>query len=138
MLNYDIQFKNTFEGVLKASRGDINIGMKEGEASPYELLCGALASCLYATFLEIVGKKKLAFDSCRINITGEKRTIVPTTLEWVKVEFNIQVAKDQETNEKAFIKSAELATKYCSIFQTISQVAKMEHSVRFIEGESCD
>lgn len=135
MLNYDIQFKNTFEGTLKASRVDVNIGMKEGEASPYELLFGALASCLYATFLEVLDKKKLSFESCTINVTGDKRKIVPTTLEWVKVEFRMTGAKDLETKEKAFTKSAELATKYCSIFQTLAQVAEMDHSITFNQGE---
>lgn len=131
MLNYDIQFKDTFEGVLKASRVDINIGMNEGEASPYELLSGALASCLYSTFLDVVEKKKLSFESCTINVTGEKRTSIPMTLEWVSVEFNIKGANNLESKEKAFIKSAELATKYCSIYQTIAQVAKMEHRIKF-------
>ena len=132
MLNYDIQFKNSFEGVLKASNVDVKIGVNEGEAKPYELLSGALASCLYATFLDIVGKKKLEFTGCSINVSGEKRKLAPTTLEWVKVEFNIEGASNLDTKEEAFIKSAGLATKYCSIYQTIAQVAKMEHSVKFI------
>ena len=135
MLNYDIQFKNTFEGVLKASKVDVNIGIKEGEVLPYELLFGALASCLYATFLDVVEKKKLTFKSCTINVTGDKRTTIPMTLEWVKVEFNIIGAKELDKKEKAFIKSVELACKYCSIFQTIASVATMEHKINFTEGE---
>lgn len=132
MLNYNVEFKNSFEGVLKASRVDVNIGMEEGMASPYELLSGALASCLYATFLDVLEKKKLEFESCTINISGEKRSTVPTTLEWVKVDFSIKGANNLEAKEKAFVKSAELATKYCSIYQTIASVATMEHSIKFI------
>lgn len=132
MLNYDIEFKNSFEGVLKASNVDVKIGVNEGDAKPYELLFGALASCLYATFLDVVEKKKLKFEACTINVTGEKRTIVPTTLEWVKVEFTIKGASNLENKEKAFTKSADLATKYCSIYQTIAQVAEMEHTIQFI------
>ena len=135
MLDYDIEFKNSFEGVLKASKAKVNIGVNEGEVLPYELLFGALASCLYATFLDIVKKKKIAFDSCTVHVTGEKRTTIPMTLEWVKVEFNIQSAKELEQKEKAFIKSVELATKYCSIYQTVASVAAMEYKINFIEGE---
>lgn len=135
MLNYDIQFKNTFEGVFKASKVDINIGMKDGDALPYELLTGALASCTYATFLDVVGKKKLEFESCTIKVTGDKKTTVPTTLEWVNVEFRIKGVNNLEVKEKAFIKSVEISTRYCSIYQTIAQVAKMSYSVIFVEGE---
>lgn len=131
MLNYNIEFKNSFEGVLKASRVDVNIGMEEGMASPYELLSGALASCLYSTFLDVLEKKKLEFESCIINISGEKRSTIPMTLEWVKVEFVIRGAQNLEAKEKSFIKSGELATKYCSIYQTIACVANMEHSIKF-------
>jgi len=126
----DIYFENGFNGVAKAPKADLKIGMNEGEVLPYDMLFAALASCLYATFLEIAEKKKLTYQSCNIKVTGEKRSQVPTTLAWVKVLFEIKGL--DLSKEKAAIKSADLASKYCSIYQTISQVAEMSFQVTLI------
>jgi len=60
-------------------------------------------------------------------VTGEKRTETPTTLTWVDTKIIIKGAE----KEKGLEKSYEMATKYCSIYQTIAQVAKMTWSVEF-------
>ncbi len=123
----DVEFTNEFKGVAKMPNVDIKIGMEEGEALPYDLLFAALASCLYSTFLEILDKKKIDFEGCTLSITGEKREEVPTTLKWVNVSFGIKGV--DAGKEKAVTKSADLSTKYCSIFQTIAGVADMSFDV---------
>ncbi len=125
----DVKFENGFNGVAKAPKAELKIGVNTGEVLPYDMLFAALASCLYATFMDIVEKKKITYDSCTIEVTGEKRDEVPATLKWVNVGFNIEGL--QEGKEKGITKSAELATKYCSIYQTIAQVAKMSFEVKF-------
>jgi putative redox protein len=127
--NVQVEFKNSFKGVMKAPHGEVAIGVEEGELRPYNLLFGALASCFYSTFLDIIEKKRLTFDGATIEVSGTKRTEVPTTLDYVMIKFTIKNASD----EAKFVKSAELAGKYCSIYQTISKVADIELMIEFIK-----
>lgn len=123
-----IKFTNKFEGELIAERGSVKIGSNEGEVFPYDMLFGALASCLYATFLDVATKKHINFDSVDIEVTGEKREEIPATLKWVNVKMFVKNAEQEE----GLIKAAELAAKYCSIYETIGKVAQMELEIEFI------
>lgn len=116
-----VSFSRDFKGELDTGETKAAVGVEAGELAPYDMLFAALASCLYATLLDIVDKKKIDFESAKVTVRGEKREKVPTTLEWVKVKYEIQGSD----NEKALMRSAELAAKYCSIYQTLSQVADM-------------
>ena len=76
-----LDFNDGFQGELKAKRASAKIGSEEGTLDPYDMVFGALGSCLYATFLEIALKKKIGYDSVHIKISGEKREEVPTFLK---------------------------------------------------------
>ena len=115
--------KNT----LETERAVVGIGPNPGEFFPYDLLLGALSSCFYYTLIEILEKRKEQIPSIEIIVTGDKRTEEPTTLEWVNLELIVTGA----VNEKPFLRSVDLAGKYCSIHETISKVAKMTHEVNF-------
>lgn len=123
----DIYFENGFNGRFNTENAEVLVGVKENQVLPYDMLYGALASCLYATFLEIVEKKKITYKGCTIRVSGEKREEVPTTLKWVKVTFIIDEL--QNGTEKGVKKSVELAAKYCSIYQTIAHVADMSYEL---------
>lgn len=128
VLKANVNFQNSFNGELIVPNGTVKIGTTENTLLPYDLLFGALASCLYSTFLDVAVKKKIDFESAQIVVEGEKRTEIPTTLKWVKTKIIIKSAQE----EKGLIKAFELATKYCSIYQTISSVADMEWEVEFV------
>ena len=123
-----VEFENTFKGTGKCDNGHtVPIGL--GGAAPYDLLTMALSSCLYSTFLDIMAKKKIEFDGAEIDVTGEKRDEVPTTRKHRKVTVRV---KKLATDSKAGVeKSFELATKYCSVYQTLSKVSKMDWEVIF-------
>jgi len=125
----NMEFSMPFKGVGKNDKG-ITIEIDEGEkyAEPYDLLLMSLGSCLYSTFEDIITKKKLNYEKLNIDITGEKRTEIPTTLKYCNVIFT---AKTSETNKKAFEKSMGLACKYCSIYNTLSYVAEMSSKMVF-------
>jgi putative redox protein len=125
-----LDFNNEFKGELVSDNAKLLIGNQEGGLRPYNLLFSALASCFYATFLSIVQKKRLNFSGARIEVDGRKRQEVPTTLEYVTLKLIIQDAKEKK---EGFIRSAELAGEYCSIYQTISKVAQMNLEVEFID-----
>jgi|LGOV01.1.fsa_nt_gb putative redox protein len=117
-----MNFGRNFEGEMIAPRHQVKVGVDDGTLEPYDMFFGALGSCVYATFLDIVNKKKITFDRAEVIVTGEKRKEVPTTLMWATVEFVIYGAE----NKKGIEKSADLAAKYCSIYTTIAQVAEMK------------
>lgn len=124
-----LEFSQPFRGKGMNDRNcTINIGGKDKEAGPYDLLLMSLGSCLYSTFEDILEKKKLTFEKLEIDITGKKRSKVPTTLENCNVIFT---AKTDKINEKAFIKSLDLACKYCSIYNTLAHVAEMHSKMVF-------
>lgn len=130
MSSRTIRFENGFHGELELDSGIVKIGRDAGQAQPYDLLYGALASCLYATFLGILEKKRIQIESTEVVIEGQKRTEVPTTLE--KVHITVTIKVDSQVKQESVLKSFELATKHCSVYQTISQVAGMSWEVKFI------
>lgn len=128
VLSVDVNFGATFMGQLVTARdARVSIGPGPGNASPYDLLLGALASCFYATFLDIVEKKRLSFTAAHITVNGEKREEVPTTLSWVLLKLSIRGANGLQGFEQA----ATLAGQYCSIYQTLSHVAQMKTELSF-------
>lgn len=122
-------FNQDFKGVLITDRANVTIGGSEGELYPYDMLLGALASCLYSTFLDVSLKKRIKFEEATVEVTGEKRTEVPTTLKWVKVKLTIKNAQ----KEKGLVEAANLAAQYCSIYQTLSHVAEMSIETEFVQ-----
>ena len=124
----EVKFKDGYNGVLTTKKVQASIGDKAGDLGAYDMLLGALASCLYSTFLDVVEKKRIAFDDTNVVVTGEKRKEIPMTLEWVNIVIEIKNA----SNESGVLKAAELAKKYCSVYETISKVAKMSLEVKFI------
>ena len=113
---------------LETDRAVAEIGSKTGAFAPYDLLLGALSACFYSTLHDILEKRKEEIPNIEIIVTGEKRTEVPTTLEWVKLDITVS----GNVNEKQFLRSVDLAAKYCSVHETISKVEKMSHEVKFI------
>ncbi|QVK20478.1 OsmC family protein [Mycoplasmatota bacterium] len=123
-----VNFNEAFSGELIAPRGTSKIGSTEGTLAPYDMLLGALASCVHATYLGICRKKKVAYESITYDIEGIKKDEIPTTLKDVYVKV---IIKNSE-NEKKTSSSMELAVKYCSIYQTLAKVADMHLDITHI------
>jgi len=115
------------ESTLETDRAVLQLGGKEGQFYPYDLLFGALSACFHATLSEIFFKRKVELPPIEIIVTGEKRKDVPTTLEWVNMEITVL----GEVDEERFLRYTDMAAKYCSIHETISKVAEMTHEVNF-------
>jgi len=120
-------FDSTFTGLMVSPTGTVKLGNQPDGLEPYHLLFGALGSCFYATFLGIAIKKRLQFKRATLDISGTKRDEVPPTLNQVIISMVIYNASD----ELQFKKAAELGAKYCSIHETISQVAKISLDIVF-------
>ncbi|MDD2259038.1 MAG: OsmC family protein [Bacilli bacterium] len=123
-----LNFSNGYHGEVIAPRGTLNIGTEENTFAPYNLLYGALGSCYYATFLSMAKKMKLDIIEAKVVISGEKKDDDIATLAHVLVDVQIKSPSD----EKKLIRSAELGAKYCSIYNTISQIAEMELKIEIL------
>lgn len=92
---------------------------------PYEYLLGALSGCFYLTMLSI--KHAVRWEEVEITVTGTKRDTAPTTLE----KTVIAITATGVTDKAEFETLADSAAKECSIFNTISQVSKMEITISY-------
>lgn len=127
-VNARLHFEKGFKGSLALKSGEIGIGMADNEARPYDMLQGALASCLHATFLDILEKRRIEISYADYVVEGKKKETPPTTLEKVFIKVFIPAhEKDDQIR-----KSMDLATKYCSVYETISQVASIEIEINFV------
>ncbi len=122
-----LHFAQGFDGTLLLREGEVAIGVQADQARPYDLLQAALAACLHSTFLDILEKKRLTIEFADYIIEGVKRSEVPTMLEEVSVKVFLPDGPNNEALEKSF----HLATKYCSVYNTLAQVAKMQCVVEF-------
>ena len=96
-------------------------------STPYDYLMGALSGCLFATFNDLAIKMKVEWEHVSFDVNGEKKATPPTTFEWVSIDVVAKGVSDQERFTKAF----ETATRYCSIYTTISKVAEMKWNIEF-------
>ena len=124
----EVKFNEGFKGKLITKKTTVDVGSGDRALAPYDMFLGALATCLYSTFFDVIEKKRITFDWANVIVAGEKREIIPMTLKWVNVVIEIKNA----SSEKGVLKATELAEKYCSVYETISKVAEMSMEVRFI------
>ncbi len=96
-------------------------------SAPYDYLLGALSGCLFVTFKDLASKMRVSWEHISFDINGEKREDPPTTLKTTHISVLATGVEDQ----KKFLKAFETATRYCSIFQTISKVSEMDYTVDF-------
>lgn len=117
------------EGTLVTDSGaKVHIGSADDRLVAYELLLGGLSHCLYSTFESIGEKMQLTYGPVSVQVTGVKRDEKVATLETCSVEIEAKGVEDRDKFEKAI----EIATRYCSIYNTISKVATMDWKVSFI------
>ena len=98
-----------------------------GETAPYDYLLGALSGCLFYTFEELAEKMRFSWEHISFEVNGEKREEVPTTLK----EVHLIITATGVDNQPKFLKAFETATRYCSIYQTLSHVSEMHWDVTF-------
>ena len=124
-----VNFNNEHNGTLKTENVETKLNYRGDAFAPYELFLGGFASCLHATFLGIAKKKRLEFEDITYDVFATKREEVPTLMNFVKT--TITFTGVDEKKQKAFIKSMELAEKYCSISATINMIAEMKFEYIF-------
>ncbi len=116
----NVSFNEKHEGLLKVENYETKLSYRGDGMAPYELFLGGYASCLHATFLGIIKKRKLTIKDVHYEVIGEKREEAPTILN--KLTTNVTILGADESKHKQIIKSMEQAEKYCSISVTIANL----------------
>ncbi|HET6819264.1 MAG TPA: OsmC family protein [Candidatus Limnocylindria bacterium] len=103
-------------------------------ASPTETILGALAACTAMDVASILRKKRQAFRSYRIEVTGDRAEEHPRVFTSITVEHQLAGAITPE----AVRRSIELsATSYCPVSAMLSASVRIEHRYRIQrDGES--
>jgi len=127
----NVSFKTGETATLTSANKNVSttISFDGEEFAPYELFLGGYASCLHATFDAIIKKKRLTYDGCNYEVYATKREELPTLLNYVKT--TITFTGVEESKQKTFIRSLEMAERYCSISAMINDIAKMEFEYIF-------
>jgi putative redox protein len=113
--------------LITDSGASVTLGGKANDFSAYELLLGGLSHCLFSTYESLAEKMKVEYDGMDMSITGIKRDEKVATLKTVDIEVLAKGIVDQDKFTKAF----ETATRYCSIFNTLAQIAEMRWNITF-------
>lgn len=125
-----LTFGDSTEGLLETANFETKVSYTGKGMAPYELFLGGYASCLHATFMGIMRKRKLSYEQVTYDVVAEKREEAPTIIN--KLVTNIVIYGADESKHKAIIKSMDQAEKYCSISDTIHQInADMKLHIEF-------
>ena len=130
-----LEFEATDDGGATVTMGNA----PEGHG-PAALVLAALAGCSGMDVATIMSKKKVAFESYRIEVNGQQRMAYPRLYTSIVVE-HIIIGSD--IDDKAVARSIELsARKYCVVGATLASGATaIDHRVRISDerGErTCD
>lgn len=116
-------------GTLITDKGStVALGSEKGSVAPYELLLGGLSYCLYKTFESVAEKMQFEYSTTDIDIVGVKGDDKVGMLETVTIKVEAKGVGDEKKFKKAF----EIATRYCSQYNTLSKVATMKYDINFL------
>lgn len=127
----NVKFDKNHNGILKTENSETNLSYRGEGFSPYELLLGGYASCLHATLLGILKKRRIEVTNITYNVEAFKREEVPTIIN--KLITNVLVEGANPKKHEQIIKSLHQAEVYCSISDTIKRLdAEMILNIEFI------
>lgn len=127
----NVTFNKEREGILKSENAETILSFSGKGFSPYELFLGGYASCLHATFLGIIMKRRINVTNVSYNVEAIKRDEAPTII--TKLITNIVIEGSDPKKHEAIKKSMKQAETYCSISETIKRLdAEMIVNIEFI------
>jgi len=120
---------NQHDGTLITDKGfTVALGSQKDSIAPYELLLGGLSYCLFRTFESIAEKMQFEYSSMDMDIVGVKRDDKIGMLETVTIKVEVKGA----SNEGKFKKAFEIATRYCSVYNTLLKIAEMKWDINYL------
>jgi putative redox protein len=126
----NVTFNKENEGLLQSEHSETKLSYTGKGFSPYELFLGGYASCLHATFLGIINKRRITVTEVSYEVEAFKRDEAPTIIN--KLITNIVIEGADEKKYDAIKKSMKQAETYCSISETINRLdAEMILNIKF-------
>lgn len=118
----------------------VPMSSKAEDFSPGLLVLAALGGCTGMDAVSVMTKKKLDFDSYRVEVTAEQREAYPRAYTSIVVEH---IVDGRAISDKAVSRAIELsARKYCMVGATIaSGDCSINHRMRITDGSgerTCD
>jgi putative redox protein len=105
----------------------VALGYESATFAPYELLLGGLSYCTFRTYESVAEKMQLAYTGMDIHVDGVKGDDKIGMLVTVHLKVIAKGVQDEEKFKKAF----DIATRYCSMYNTLGKVATMTWDVTF-------
>jgi putative redox protein len=118
-----------FEGEA-AGRTLLLDGDARAGVSPVEALGFALAACMGADLVHILGKQRAHLTSCEIRFTGRRAESEPRRYLAIELLFVLKGALEPDRVQRAIDLSRE---KYCSVWHSMRQ--DVELKVRYEIGD---
>ena len=118
----------------------VPMSSKEGGFSPSLLLLAALGGCTGMDAVSVMTKKKVDFDTYRVDVSAEQREAYPKAYTSIVVEH---IVEGRGISDKAVSRAIELsARKYCMVGATLATGdCSINHRMRISDeqGErTCD
>lgn len=113
-----MQFHVTQDEIkTETSYGSLDISPNDQEGfRPFQLMVASLAGCSASVYRKILAKQKVEFDNMTIDADVERTGDDVNKIEKVTLTFKV---KGQNLNEKKLQKSLEIASKNCSMVQSV-------------------
>ncbi|MEX1295577.1 MAG: OsmC family protein [Candidatus Limnocylindrales bacterium] len=118
----------------------VPMSSKDDVFGPSQLVLAALGGCTGMDAVSVMRKKKVAFESYRVEVTGEQREAYPKAYTRIVVEH---IVDGRGISDQAVSRAIELsARKYCMVGATIATGdCSINHRMRVTDeaGErTCD
>ncbi|TFB13906.1 OsmC family peroxiredoxin [Filobacillus milosensis] len=110
----------------------MNISPNEEEGyRPFQLMVASLAGCSASVYRRILAKQKIEYDEMTIDAEVERTGDDVNKIEKVTLYFKV---KGKDLNEKKLQKSLEIASKNCSMVQSVIGSMEVIEQVEAIEA----
>ncbi|GEL78136.1 OsmC family protein [Tenuibacillus multivorans] len=111
--------------------GMLNISPNDTEGfRPFQLMVASIAGCSASVYRRILKKQKIEYDELSVEADVVRTGDDVNKIEKITLNFKI---KGQELNQKKLNKSLEIATKNCSMVQSVVPTMEVEETVEIIE-----
>ncbi|MGP4071716.1 OsmC family protein [Piscibacillus sp. B03] len=98
---------------------------------PFQLMVASLAGCSASVYRKILAKQKVEFDEMTINADVERTGDDVNKIEKITLTFKV---KGKNLNEKKLQKSLEIASKNCSMVQSVIGSIEVVETVEIEEA----
>lgn len=103
------------------------IGGKKKGLRPMEMLAGSLATCAAIDVLLMLEKQREAVEDFSVHIVAQRKDTVPSTFEFINLEFDCGKQIDRKRLERNIQLALE---KYCSVAASLHPDIEIRYTLK--------